>query len=498
MLTLLIADDEYFILERLKQIIDYQSLGYQLTDTAQNGRDAMRIIEEKAPDLAILDIKMPCLSGLDIAEQIYTNKWKTKVVILTSYDYFDFARQAISCQVFSYLLRPVNKADLTEILTDAAKLILDQKERDSKLLEYEQLQTELRLQRFLTASIPQAERKELSIQLPGIDAVRGICCLKFGSPDHTSLPPGPIRKALREIPNIPPYFDMEHQDNIICLLFKERRIPDSLPALIQRCLQEIFHTSVNIAFFNDIDCTGSLPSAYAKCLKGLQSTIFSGENTITHVSIEQLEEFSAPLHFDLKSQLVSALQKKDLSQTISLIHDAFFKLRQSPCTDNLEALILEILSAGKTASAPESISYTAHRLMDGHNCVETLEEWCCGYLSRSMESSASDKTDFNTTKMIMEMIQASYPDTKLDLPYIALKIGYTQNYISSIFKRNTGLTVVQYITQCRMNAAYLLLTAHHMPVNQVYGEVGYSNPFYFSKRFKQYFGYSPSECSKKS
>ena len=46
MLTLLIADDEYFILERLKQIIDYQSLGYQLTDTAQNGRDAMRIIEE--------------------------------------------------------------------------------------------------------------------------------------------------------------------------------------------------------------------------------------------------------------------------------------------------------------------------------------------------------------------------------------------------------------------------------------------------------------------
>lgn len=174
MLTLLIADDEYFILERLKQIIDYQSLGYQLTDTAQNGRDAMRIIEEKAPDLAILDIKMPCLSGLDIAEQIYTNKWKTKVVILTSYDYFDFARQAISCQVFSYLLKPVNKADLTEILTDAAKLILDQKERDSKLLEYEQLQTELRLQRFLTASIPQAERKELSIQLPGIDAVRGI------------------------------------------------------------------------------------------------------------------------------------------------------------------------------------------------------------------------------------------------------------------------------------------------------------------------------------
>ena len=71
MLTLLIADDEYFILERLKQIIDYQSLGYQLTDTAQNGRDAMRIIEEKAPDLAILDIKMPCFQDLICRADLY-------------------------------------------------------------------------------------------------------------------------------------------------------------------------------------------------------------------------------------------------------------------------------------------------------------------------------------------------------------------------------------------------------------------------------------------
>lgn len=263
MLTLLIADDEFFILERLKRITDYPALGYNLTAAVLNGRDAMQIIEEESPDLAILDIKMPFLSGLDIAGQIYEKNLKTKVVILTSYDYFNYAKQAIKYQVFSYLLKPVNVDELKEILADAAREIGEQRQRDSQLKEYKHLRT------------------------------------------------GPLLRHLtpQDQASMDPY--------------------------------------------------------------------------------------------------------------------------------NKEAAV---------------------------------------------------------TSAVVEMIQSSYSDPRLDLPCIAEKVGYTQNYISSIFKRNTGLTVVQYITQCRMNAANILLTVQHMPVNQVYSEVGYSNPFYFSKRFKQYFGYSPSEC----
>ena len=131
MLTLLIADDEFFILERLKRITDYPALGYNLTAAVLNGRDAMQIIEEESPDLAILDIKMPFLSGLDIAGQIYEKNLKTKVVILTSYDYFNYAKQAIKYQVFSYLLKPVNVDELKEILADAAREIGEQRQRDS-------------------------------------------------------------------------------------------------------------------------------------------------------------------------------------------------------------------------------------------------------------------------------------------------------------------------------------------------------------------------------
>ena len=496
MLTLLIADDEYFILERLKHIVDYHSLGYQLIATAQNGHDAMQIIEQESPDLAILDIKMPCLSGLDIAEQIYKNKWKTKVVILTSYDYFDYARQAVSYQVFSYLLKPVNIKELKEILTDAAELISGRKERDSKLLEYEQLQTELRLQHFLTAGISSAERKELFLQFPDIDSIRAVCCVKLGNTNRDDVPSYSIRKSVKSFPHIPQHYYIEYQDNIVCLLLKERNIPYALLTSLQCHLQESFHTSVNIALARNIDSIDCLPQVYAKCLESLQNTIFAGENTLVNDIMDQNGNSNPALNFDLRSHLSAALQRKNINQLTSLIHDAFLKLQQSPDMGNLEALLLEVLSAGKSASLSGGISYTARKLIDNHNSVETLEEWCCCYLSRLIERSTADTADLSITKSVMEMIQESYSDPELDLSCIAEKIGYTQNYISGIFKRNTGLTVVQYITQCRMNTAYLLLTAHHMPINQVYGQVGYSNPFYFIKRFKQYFGYSPSECPK--
>lgn len=496
MLTLFIADDEYFILERLKQLLDYPGLGYRLIGTAQNGHDALQFIERQTPDLAILDIKMPGLSGLEIAEQIYRKKYNTKVIILTSYDYFDFARQAVKYQVFSYLLKPINARELEKTLTDITETIHKEKERETKLCEYHQLQTELRLQRFLTAGISCAERKELSAQLPGIDAVRTVCCLKLAATDKTDIRAHAVRRALGQFPDIPVHYYMEYQDNMPCLFLKERDLPCSQLTRLQNRLQELFHTSVNIALVKNREGIDGLPKAYAQCLDSLQNTIFSGENTLVSHTAGQEPPPALRLDFHLRSSLSAALQAKSISRLTSLVHDAFLRLQQSPHISNLESLILEILSVGKADSLSESVSYTAGKLIDNYNSVDAVKDWCRDYLSAMAESSAADTADLNITKAIMEMIQTRYSDATLDLPYIAEKIGYTQNYISSIFKRNTGLTVVQYITQCRMNAAYLLLTAHHMPINQVYGEVGYSNPFYFSKRFKQYFGYSPSECPK--
>ena len=79
MLTLLIADDEYFILERLKRILNYSELGFELIASASNGKETLRLIEDLEPDLAIVDIKMPYISGLDIAKYIYEKSWTQKL-----------------------------------------------------------------------------------------------------------------------------------------------------------------------------------------------------------------------------------------------------------------------------------------------------------------------------------------------------------------------------------------------------------------------------------
>lgn len=496
MLTLFIADDEYFILERLKQLLDYPRFGFQLIGTAQNGSDALLFIRENKPDLAILDIRMPEQTGLDIAKKIYENNWNTKVIILTSYDYFDYAKQAIHYQVFSYLLKPVNAKELEKTLLETADQLYVLKERDKKLIEYEQIQTELKLQRLMSTTLSNTEREKLSAQLPGIRAVHSICCIKLANTGKMEFSTHAIRKALCNSPGFPQHYYIEYQDNITCFFLKKQELSTSLLTEIQHHLSETFHTSANVVVAGHIKHDLQLPLIYMQSLEALQNTIFLGENTImTDISEQTIYDTIPSLTFNLCNRLSEALRQKDTGLLVTLIHDAFLKLKQAPNLSNLETLLLQILSAGKSVSSSGGISYTARKLIDNHNSLDTIEEWCCTYLSGLTQNSNADISDLNIAKSVMEIIQISYKDTNLDLPKIAAQIGYSPNYISNIFKRNTGLTVIQYITQCRMNAAYLLLSTHHLPINRVYEKVGYSNPFYFSKRFKQYFGYSPSECS---
>lgn len=126
--TLLIADDEFFILERLKRLLAQEQTDFTLLSACANGRDAMEKIETLQPDLAILDIKMPFLTGLEIAEQIKSRGLPTRVILLTSFDLFDFAQQAVSYRVLSYLLKPIKADDLLHVLRDAHAEIAAQHE----------------------------------------------------------------------------------------------------------------------------------------------------------------------------------------------------------------------------------------------------------------------------------------------------------------------------------------------------------------------------------
>lgn len=132
MYKLFIADDEAIIREGLRCLLDWETLGFTIAGEAANGDAALQFLLSETPDLVLLDIRMPGMSGLDVVRIAREHGYDGKVVILSGYSDFNYARTAIRYGVLSYLTKPIDEDELLEIVTQIRnQLDSDASARDS-------------------------------------------------------------------------------------------------------------------------------------------------------------------------------------------------------------------------------------------------------------------------------------------------------------------------------------------------------------------------------
>ena len=112
--TAVLADDELSVLEGVKTAIDWKSLGIRIAALASNGHDALDAIIKHKPDLAIIDIRMPGLTGIDVIQRSRNAGIRTDFIILSGYDDFSYARDAMRYGAKAYLLKPLNGSELND------------------------------------------------------------------------------------------------------------------------------------------------------------------------------------------------------------------------------------------------------------------------------------------------------------------------------------------------------------------------------------------------
>lgn len=131
MYKLLIADDEALIREGIRKLVDFESLGIGEVFEASSGSKAIELFEANTPEIVLLDINMPILNGLEVAKKIKQKAPDTKIAIITGYDYFDYAVTALKIGVEDYILKPISKQDVQDVLAKlirAYEAILEQRE----------------------------------------------------------------------------------------------------------------------------------------------------------------------------------------------------------------------------------------------------------------------------------------------------------------------------------------------------------------------------------
>lgn len=157
MYKILIIDDEILIRELIKKSIDFNALGFEIVGEAKDGRQAMEMIEALHPNLLLLDINIPIINGITLAQSVNKEYPEIQIIILTGYSQFDYAKGAIEAGVLDYLLKPLNNSEFIKALSKAKDVLSNQNQIKKTISDYQNQKLRLDKKELLLKLIESSE-----------------------------------------------------------------------------------------------------------------------------------------------------------------------------------------------------------------------------------------------------------------------------------------------------------------------------------------------------
>jgi two-component system response regulator YesN len=509
-LKIIIAEDEALIRERLKRMIARSGLDIEVVGEASNGREALVLAQEKRPDLAIVDIEMPLLGGLDFLEEARKSGVAVKALILTGFAQFSYARRAIQLGVVDYLLKPVREQTLREALVRAARESAHETRSARALDDAGRSSRAACLLSMLEHQVEEVDVGEIAAALTrlGSPLVDGPLVVALFHVD-AEVPQGveSLRAALRDLASEHPQLDLlpDGVRRLLLVANADRRetilrhfSSDALAALSNGA-----GGAVTLGCGDVQPGLSGFPRAYQEASAALSTGLLNGGGTL--VLFDEIVESEAAIECiaATRSDLLPNLRLGNLEAAKRWLSAALARLhRERAGFETLLLFLSELLMAAKGFAAEidnfslltEHAQTMARRLLEETRDLSRISSWCGELFGRLIEASESHRNASiaDAARRIKQYIDASFRDPELTLGRIALQVNLSQGYVSSVFGKATGTSVVEYITELRLEEARRVLETGESNVNEAARAVGYTDPYYFSKRFKKRFGVSPS------
>ncbi len=540
MYKLLVVDDEEEVRQGLIKKIEWHKYNFEIIGEAQNGREALDIIEEIVPDIIITDISMPIMNGLELSEYVKLNYPTIKTVILTGYDDFNYAQQAIRFGVEDYILKPVLPKDIDELLI---------KLNNKLQLEIEQKENIIRLKEHFNESLPIIRDKYLSLIVEGnIDEnelkskinffklnLRGGCFViaaanidnsgnedKIFTLNDTELMRFAVINIAKEI--IDKYSIGEalfhHSELVFIFSFNDthesgvcnndtifRKVYSVLEEIRQN-VEKFLKLTVTIGVGSVFSSLTRIKDSYKSALSALEYKLIIGESKI--IFIEDLEpKRKEVIAFDEQTErrLVSAVKFGTEKDVKEVVNDIFNKLVGAKAAfQEYQLYLVEVVAAISRIcrdfeiDAPDILGIRTNLYVEmlefrSFNEIKNWMEAICIKLMRFISESRQ-----NTTQMLLKKAQdyvlGNFSDEGLSIQKVADYLHISQSYLSMIFKKETGETFLKYLVGVRLNAAIELLQGAYKTA-EIAERVGYPDISYFSYFFKKNFGMSPREYRNK-
>lgn len=535
MYRVLLADDESDVREGLLQEMDWSASGFTVVGTAENGREAMELAERLEPDAVVTDISMPFMNGLKLAEWLRERYPFVKIVILTGYDEFDYARQAVRLHVNDYLLKPFSAASLTELLCKLRdRMDRERAEREDFRQLKEHFHTSLPLLRasFLASLLYRKQSRAAigeraaayGLSLTGSEwwvsliSLQSQVQLDETSAGHSLRSSEDVDLKLFAVMNIAEEvwersglgYVFLHQDYVV-LLSVNRDGRESWTGETQRALETILRNiehylriPVTIGAGSVVCCMTELKESCEDAVHALDYRLVPDSGSL--IFIRDIERRQArKLHFDeLREQsLVRCLKVGTPEELQQLIGTIFQEISGDHAYSDIQLYLIEVLtSIWKTAKAADID--TDEVFGSGAPFMAELfkfsglpqaqlwfHERCLNLMSRI--ASRRQHVYKDIVEKAVSFTQQNYIDPDISIQKLCSLLHISPGYFCSIFKKEVKMTFVQYLMQLRLEAAKELLRTTELKAFEIAERVGFAEPNYFSYCFKKHIGVSPKE-----
>ncbi len=526
----MIVDDEHIVREGIRYIFE-QDFQEEVTVVymAKTGREAIEKFEELRPHLVIMDIQMPGINGIEATKEIRRIDPNAKIVIVSAYEQFEYAKDAVQLGAIDYLLKPIHRQKLKKIVQRVIDDIIEvrrgklkERENQEKLEEVIPILETGYIYSILMNHDYQTEISKYH-RLLGIKKEKGyIMVIEFGDGEnletfenrigigvrstsfykrirhsiqykcHGIVGPLMINRLIMSVHEEQP--DKEYERRLKALELAER---------IQQDLEAIVGMNVYIGIGRRYD-KEQLNISYSEAIKALNS--IEGER-ILHIGDCTIKE-------QVDMGYTFANIKKDIDVILKLVEDGrshevekavywfFINVhkaygQQIDMIKNIVTEMFVLVSSKAYQCGYKGIDVLHFKYLDRiHKCTDfyMLQNWCMAELvmiAKNLEEIKKNQVS-DIMKKAVEYIQKNYSQD-LRLKEVAEWVQMSPQYFSKIFKDNLGVNFIEYLTNLRMEYAKKMLKESDKTIKEICFESGYNDPNYFSRLFKKHVGVTPTE-----
>ena len=525
MYKIMLADDEGIVTDSLKFIIDKNFAGECEVESAKTGRSVIELAESFRPDIAFMDIQMPGINGIEAMKEIQKLNSSIIFIVMSAYDKFDYAKEAINLGVLDYLNKPFNKEMIINVLKRAMKIIDDEREkRKNELKIKEKIETVIPVieSGFIYSVLFQenyAKEAENYKTLLGIDADYG-CMMVLAAGEQTETgdftnPVGTGIKLQSEYTKVREMIKGRYNcavgpllsNKIICFLPRNEMNSEynERVRLIEKCeemsseLSEKVHVNFRVGI-GPILPIGDMSDSYRQALEALK---FSKAGVAHAKDLPVGCEYESDYPIDLEKQLFADVESSDVQKTTDTA-EQFFDWMQKTHPDRMTDIKLKCLEfvlwgehlAYQSGGMIYHFTYRSDYLpaIMSFDSFDEIKKWFVTKMadaSRNITTKKEEQSD-GLVADAKKYIESNY-SRDISLDDVSRNADVSPYYFTRLFKEETGVTFVEYLTNLRIEKAKKMISDSGMSMKEICQAVGYSDPNYFSRAFKKNVGVTPTE-----